>query len=712
MHVAQIIKRVHRIGLFIIMTAVFSIAGCTSTRVGPPVATIKPHAQTLHGYTWVDNYYWLRERENPKVIDYLKAENKYTQAMTKHTKRLQKKLYKEMKSRIKENDYKVPVKEGDYYYYTKTIKGKQYSVYARKLKSLDAEEEILLDPNKLAKGKKYFRIGRFRVSPDHKLLAYSVDTAGSETYTVFIKNLDNGKLLGDNIPNTYYSLEWGNDNRTLFYNTLDHAKRPYKIFRHILGNKASDDQLVYHEKDESYFVNLSKTRSQGFILMNMKSSITSEVHYLYADRPLSEFQIIAPRIHGVEYEGVEHHGRYFYITTNQNAINFKLMRTPIKTPGAGPWEEVIAHRPDVKLDGVDAFAHHLAIYERENGLKKLRIRQMSDNQEHYVSFPESVYTYRATNNEEFFADTIRYNYTSLVTPNSVFDYNMTTKQSELKKQDEVLGGYDPSRYTTRRIFATAKDGTKVPISLVYKNGLVRDGNNPALLYGYGSYGANMDPRFSSQRLSLLDRGFVYAIAHIRGGGDMGRPWYEDGKFLNKKNTFTDFIACAEHLVAEKFTSPKHLAIRGGSAGGLLMGAVTNMRPDLFNTVLAHVPFVDVITTMLDPTIPLTVIEYEEWGNPNDKAFFDYMLSYSPYDHVEAKNYPNILITAGLNDPRVQYWEPAKWTAKLRKMKTDDNVLVLKTNMGAGHGGSSGRYDRIHEKAFEYAFMLDTLGIKN
>ncbi len=710
MFFANIKRRVLVTGLLMATTSIIAVVGCASTNVEPPVANIKPHAQTLHGYTWVDNYHWLRERENPKVIDYLKAENKYTQSMTKHTRSLQSKLYKEMKSRIKETDLDVPVKKGGYYYYTKTIKGKQYPIHVRKLKSLDAKEEILLDPNKLARGKKYFRIGRFRVSPDHKLLAYSVDTAGSETYTVFIKNLESGKLLNDQIPNTYYSLEWGNDNHTLFYSTLDHAKRPFKIFRHILGHKAADDQWVYHEKDESYFVRLSKSRSQGFILMNLNSSITSEVHYLYADRPLSEFQVIAPRMHGVEYD-VEHHGRYFYITTNQDAINFKLMRTPIKTPGRTHWEEVIAHRPDVKLDGVDAFAHHLAIYEREYGLKKLRIRPMGDHQEHYVTFPEPVYTFRATGNEEFNSDTIRYSYTSLVTPNSVIDYNMTTKRAELKKQDEVLGGYDPSRYTTQRIYATAPDGTKVPISLVYKNGLVRDGKNPALLYGYGSYGANMDPRFSSSRLSLLDRGFVYAIAHIRGGGDMGRPWYEDGKFLHKKNTFTDFIACAEHLIAEGFTTPKLLAIRGGSAGGLLMGAVTNMRPDLFNTVLAHVPFVDVINTMLDPTIPLTVIEYEEWGNPNDKTYYDYMMSYSPYDNIKAKNYPNMLITAGLNDPRVQYWEPAKWTAKLRTMKTDNNVLVLKTNMGAGHGGSSGRYDRIHEKAFEYAFMLDTLGIK-
>lgn len=693
-----------------LMIVILAGTGCSIQNTSPPVAKIKPHLQHIHGYTLTDNYYWLRDKNNSEVIDYLNKENQYTQSMTKHTKRFQDKLYREMKGRIKETDLQVPTRVDDYFYYTRTVKGNQYPIYARKQGSLEAKEEILLDPNKLAEGKKYFRIARYRISPNHKLLAYSVDTAGSETYTVNIKNLETGKLLKDQIPNTYYSLEWGNDNLTLFYTTLDQAKRPYKAFRHILGNDASDDHLIYHEKDEAFFVRISKSRSQGFLFLNLASETTSEVHYLYADRPLSEFQVIRPREHKIEYD-VEHQGRYFYIVTNEHAINFKLMRSPIKNPGKINWETVIEHRPEVKLDGVDAFEMHLAIYERSNALRQLRIRNLGDNKDHVVSFPEPVYSFFTTGNEEYKTSTIRFSYTSLVTPRSIYDYDMNTRKRELKKQTVVLGGYDPSKYKSERIMATASDGTKVPITLVYKKGLQKNGHHPTLLYGYGSYGSSRDVRFSANRLTLLDRGFVYAIAHIRGGGDMGRPWYEDGKMLNKRNTFTDFIACAEHLIKEGYTSSDLLAIRGGSAGGLLMGAVTNMRPDLFKTVLAHVPFVDVMNTMLDPSIPLTVIEYEEWGNPNDKTYFDYMMTYSPYDNVVAKDYPNMLITAGLNDPRVQYWEPAKWTAKLRALKTNDNVLVLKTNMGAGHGGSSGRYDRIKEKAFEYAFLFDTLGIK-
>ncbi len=682
---------------------------CATPAPTPPVAQVRPQTSSIHGETRVDDYHWLRERDNGDVIAYLEAENRYTEAMTKHTKKMQQRLYKEMKGRIKETDLTVPTKVDDYYYYTRTFEGKQYRVYCRKHGSLEAEEEVLLDANRLAEGEKYFRIGAFKVSPDHNLLAYSVDTAGSEVYTLHVKDLRTGGLLLDEIPGTYYSVEWANDNRTLFYTVLDEARRPYKAYRHVLGSATGDDQLVHHEKDERYFVGLSKTRSRRYLLLNLRSNITTEVRYLDADRPQSVFAIMHPRQQGMEYR-VEHHQDHFYIVTNDDAINFKLMKTPVMATAKPNWTEVIPHRQSVKLDGVDAFTSHLAVYERDNGLRTLRIMSLEGEAEHQVQFPEPVYTFFATGNREFDTKVLRFSYMSLVTPRSVFDYNMETRTRKLKKQQEVLGGYDPAEYASERIFATAPDGVRVPISLVYRKGLVRDGKSSMLLAGYGSYGASFDPYFSSDRLSLLDRGLIFAIAHIRGGGDLGRPWYEDGKLLNKRNTFTDFIACAEHLIAQGYTSSDGLLITGGSAGGLLMGAVINMRPDLFKAVVARVPFVDVINTMLDSSIPLTVTEFEEWGNPKEKSFYDYMMAYSPYDNVAAKDYPNLLVTAGLNDPRVQYWEPAKWTARLRVLKTDNNRLLLKTNMGAGHGGASGRYDRLKERAFQYAFMLDVLGI--
>lgn len=691
------------------MPLTLACVSCASRGPKPPVAERISHAQTVHGHTLTDDYHWLRDRDDPKVVEYLQAENQYTQALMAHTKPLQERLYEEMKGRIKETDLTVPVKIDDYYYYTRTFEGKQYRVHCRKRGSLDSSEEILLDQNELAKGHDYFRVGVFAVSPSHRLLAYSTDTAGSEMFTLRIKDLESGKLLSDEIPKTYYSVVWANDDRTVFYTTLDSAKRPYKVFKHTLGADPSTDQLVYHEPDEKYHVGVSKTRSRRFILLSSNSMVTHEVRFLDADRPAEEFKIIHPRQQGMEYS-VEHHSDHFYMVTNDQAKNFKLMTTPTAKPSKDNWTEVIAHRPTVKIDDVDAFQDHLVIYEREAGLRKMRVQSLADGKEFYPPFPEPVYTFSAMDNEEFATSVIRFNYTSLITPPSVFDYDMKTRTRELMKQDEVLGGYDQSQYLSQRQSATAVDGTAIPISLVYKRGMVRNGASPMLLYGYGSYGASMDPRFSSNRLSLLDRGFIFAIAHIRGGGEMGRPWYEDGKLLNKKNTFTDFIACAEHLIAQEYTSPGRLAIQGGSAGGLLMGAVTNMRPDLFKAVVAQVPFVDVINTMLDASIPLAVIEYEEWGNPNDPAYYDYMRSYSPYDNVEPKAYPNILITAGLNDPRVAYWEPAKWTAKLRSAKTNDNRLLMRTNMGAGHGGASGRYDYLKEIAFDYAFILDTLGV--
>ncbi len=679
--------------------------------IAPPVARIVPKVDNLHGERRVDNYFWLRERDNPEVIEYLEAENEYTEAMMKHTEEFQKQLYKELLGRIKETDLSVPVKIDDYYYYTRTEEGKQYSIHCRKKGSLDAQEEILLDQNVLAAGHEYFRIGTYSVSPDHQLLAYSTNTTGSEVYTLYVKDLSAGELLSDKIENTYYSVEWANDSKTIFYSILDESKRPYKLYRHTLGTDPAEDVLVYHEADESFFLRAHKTKSKAYLILNLGSATTSEVHYLEADNPSGNFRIIHPRQHEMEYY-VVHHDERFFIMTNDDAKNFKLMEAPVADPAKKNWKEVIPHSDSVKIDAVDVFRNHLVVCERENGFKKIRISGIASGEVHYVDFPEPVYTFSGGWNPDFNSNLLRFNYTSLVTPRSVFDYDMNARTRELRKQDEVLGGYDPSLYQSERIFATTSDGTKVPVSLVYKKGMVRDGKNPLFLYGYGSYGSSIEPNFSLNRLSLLDRGFIFAMAHIRGGQEMGRYWYDQGKLLQKKNTFTDFIACADHLVAEKYTSSDKLVINGGSAGGLLMGAVTNIRPDLFKVVIAKVPFVDVINTMLDASIPLTTMEYEEWGNPNDREYFDYMLSYSPYDNTEAKNYPNMLITAGLNDPRVQYWEPAKWTAKLRALKTDNNVLLLKTNMGAGHGGASGRYDYLKEIAFEYAFVFDMLGISD
>lgn len=675
----------------------------------PPVAKIIPKVDTVNGVVRVDNYFWLRDKQNPDVIAYLEAENAYTQAVMKPTEALQEKLYKELVGRIKETDDDVPEKIDDYFYYTRTEEGKQYPIRCRKKGSLDAKEEVLLDPNVLGQGHKYFGIGAYKVSPDHSLLVYAVDTAGSEDYTLYFKDLGTGALLKDQISGTSTGVEWANDNKTIFYNTLDAAKRPYKLFRHVLGSPPQGDSLIYHEADEMYFLDISKTRSKAYLLLRLESETTSEVRFLAADSPMGSFTILQPRRHEVEYS-VDHHGDQFYIVTNDNAKNFKLMKAPVANPAKANWTEVIPQRDSVKIDGVDAFADHLVIYERQDGLRRIRIRNFATGADDYVSFPEAVYTFFEATNPEYQTHLLRFTYTSLVTPRSVFDYDMSTKARELKKRYEVLGGYDPANYTSERIFAKAPDGVRVPISLVYRKGTPKDGTAPLLLYGYGAYGISSDPTFSSTRLSLLDRGFIYAIAHVRGGGEMGRVWYDDGKLMHKKNSFTDFIACAEDLIAEKYTSKDKLAISGGSAGGLLMGAVTTMRPDLCHVVIAHVPFVDVINSMLDESIPLTVIEFEEWGNPKQKADFDYMRSYSPYDNIAARNYPDMLITGGLNDPRVGYWEPTKFTAKLRAMKTDDHRLLLKINMGAGHGGASGRYDYLKEVALDYAFLLERFGM--
>lgn len=696
---------------FICLTLLAMNSIALSADLQPPVAKVIPKKITVHGDTRIDNYFWLRDRSNPEVIRYLEAENRYTEAMMKHTEALQERLYKEILGRIKQTDLSVPEQMDDFYYYTRTEEGKQYPIFCRKRGTLHAAEEILLDANALAAGRKFFRIGVFKVSPNHKLLAYSTDTEGSEVYTLFVKDLETGQLLKDQIPNTYYSVEWANDNRTIFYSVLDAAKRPYQLYRHTLGADSQSDALIFHEKDDRFFLRLSKSRSREYLLLSLSSKLSSEVHYLPAGRAGAAFQVIEPRRHEVEYD-VEHWGDTFFIRTNDGAKNFKLMKAPVGDPSRKNWTEVLPHRPDVMIDSVDAFRDFLVVWERRQGLRNIRVRNLRTGNEHYVDFPEPVYTVFPTGNREFHTNLLRFTYTSLVTPNSVFDYDMKSRTRQLKKRQEVLGGYDPSRCQSERVFATASDGTRIPISIVYRKGMVRNGENPLLLHAYGSYGSTREPVFDSDRLSLLDRGFVYAIAHIRGGGEMGRAWYEQGKMLNKKNTFTDFIACAEHLVKEKYTSPERLAIMGASAGGLLMGAVTNLRPDLFKAVVAKVPFVDVVNSMLDPTLPLTVTEYEEWGNPNDTKFYDYMKSYAPYESVAAKAYPHLLVTAGLNDPRVPYWEPAKWTAKLRALKTDKNRLLLKTNMGAGHGGASGRYDRMKDTAFEYAFILDVMGITN
>ncbi len=676
----------------------------------PPVARVVPKKITMHGETRVDNYFWLREKSNPEVIAYLEAENAYYKAVMKPAEALQETLFKEMVGRIKQTDLSVPVREDDYFYYSRTEEGKNYPILCRKKGSLEAPEQVMLDLNELAKGQKYFRLGITSVSPDHRLLAYSTDTAGDEVYVIQVKDLTTGELLPDRIANTYYTFAWAADNKTFFYTTLDAAKRPYRAWRHTLGAPASADKLVYEEKDEKFTLQIGKSRSKQYIFISLGSQTTSEARYLKANEPNAEFRVFEPRRQDHEYD-VEHHGDVFYVRTNDGAKDFRLMKTPVTATGRANWQEVIPHRPKVFLQGVDAFRDHLVLLERADAQTRLRVQDLKTGDWHYIECPEKVYSVFAASNPEFNTTTLRFNYTSLITPMSVFDYDMTTRKRTLLKQQEVLGGYDPAKYETERILATAPDGVKVPVSLVYRKGLKKDGSNPALLYGYGSYGMSASPAFSPERLSLLDRGFVYAVAHIRGGSDLGRTWYDDGKMLNKKNTFTDFIACAEQLIKDGYTSKEHLAIQGGSAGGLLMGAVVNLRPDLFKAVVAMVPFVDVLNTATDPTLPLTVGEYEEWGNSNVKKYFDYIKSYSPYDNVRKTAYPNMLVTAGLNDPRVSYWEPAKWTAKLRTMKTDKNMLLLRTNMASGHGGASGRYDRWKEVAQDYAFVLYALGVE-
>jgi len=561
----------------------------------------------------------------------------------------------------------------------------------------------------LAEGLDFMSLGSYEISPDHNLLAYAYDNDGSERYLLKIKNLQTGEIYSDELMNLSTSIQWGNDNKTLFYTTRDDAWRTFKLYRHVLGTSQEDDELLYHEKDDKFWIGLGKSKSMKYIFLGTGSQTSSEVYYLDADKPGGKFKVIHPRQENHEYD-VSHHGDNFYIVSNENALNFKVMSTSVKTPSKKNWKEFIPHDETIKINGLEIFENHMVVYQREEGLKAIRILNFESNDDYRVEFPEPVYVYYLGSNPDFNSNILRLSYESMVTPSTVYDFDMNSRKWELKKQEEVLGGFNSDDYETKRLFAKADDGTEIPVSIVYKKGIKLDGHNPCMLTGYGAYGISSEPYFSKARLSLLNRGFVYGKAHVRGGGEMGRQWYFDGKLLNKMNTFTDFINSAEYLIKENYTSKDNLVVYGGSAGGLLMGAITNMRPDLFEIVIGGVPFVDVMTTMMDETIPLTVVEYDEWGNPNEKDYYDYMLAYSPYDNVEAKDYPNILIEGGLNDTRVMYWEPTKWTAKLRALKTDDNRLLLKTNMGAGHGGQSGRYESIREIGFEYAFMFDILKI--
>ena len=679
----------------------------------PPVAKIIPKILEKFGDSRIDNYYWLNDRENPEVIDYLNKENEYYQKMTAHTKDFQKDLFEEMKSRIKEDDESVPYLYNGYHYITRFETGNDYPIYSRKKESLSAKEEILFDCNALAKGHSYFQLGGLSISPDNKFASFAVDTKGRRIYTLKFKNLETNEILKDQIKNTSEAGTWANDNTTIFYSIQDKVTlRSDKIFKHKLGSDSADDILVFHEKDDTFNVEVSKEKSRKYIIISSASTLTTESRILLADNPEGKFKVFQKRVRGLEYD-ISHFGESFYIVTNKDkATNFKLMKTPEEFTSKENWSDIIAHREDVLLEDIEIFKNFLVVEERSNGLNKIRIMPWNGEGEYYLPFESETYTAYTTTNIDFDTNILRYAYQSMATPASVIDFNMKTKEKEIKKEQEVLGGkFDKNNYKEERIWATANDGTKIPISMVYRKSLKKDGSNPLLLYAYGSYGHSMDATFSSTRLTLLDRGFVFAIAHIRGGEDLGRQWYEDGKLLKKKNTFTDFIDCSKFVIEQKYTSQEHLYAEGGSAGGLLMGAVVNLAPELYNGIIAQVAFVDVITTMLDDTIPLTTGEYDEWGNPNIKKYYKYMLSYSPYDNVKKHQYPNMYVSTGLHDSQVQYWEPAKWVAKLRNLKTNNSILFLDTNMDAGHGGASGRFEAIKELAKEFSFLLDLEKIK-
>jgi oligopeptidase B len=678
----------------------------------PPPTVRKVHTENhVNGGNLVDEYRWLRDKANPEVAQYLEAENTYADAIMKPTAPLQQKLYDEMVSHIKETDVNVPYKEGGYFYYSRWEKGQQYPVFARKKGSLEAPEEITINMNELAKGQPFMALGGYDVSDDGNFLAYSTDNSGFRQYRLHVRDLHTGKDLADTAEKVG-SITWANDNKTIFYTVEeDKTKRQYRLYRHVLGNDAGKDDLIYEEKDERFNVGVGKTRSGKYLMLGIGSHTTSEARFLDAASPTGEWKLIAPRQQDVEYYA-DDIGNQFYIRTNDKGRTFRLVTAPISTPGKENWKEIIPVRQDVMLNNFEAFQDFYVLSERENGLPQLTVVSLASGEKKRITYPEPVYTAGPQTNREFKTRQFRYSYQSLVTPASVFDYDVEKHTSALLKQTEVPGGYDASRYQSERVWATAKDGVKVPVSVVYRKDLKKaDGSNPLYVYAYGSYGAVLPDTFSSARLSLLDRGVVMAYAHIRGGGDMGKPWHDAGRMMNKMNTFTDFIACTEYLAANKYGARDRIAIEGGSAGGLLMGAVTNLRPDLFKVVVSHVPFVDVMNTMLDASLPLTVGEYEEWGNPNEKPAYDYMLQYSPYDNLKKASYPALLVKTSFNDSQVMYWEPAKYVAKLRPLKTDKNVLLLKTNMAAGHGGASGRYEHLKEIAFDYAFMLTQLGVE-
>lgn len=680
----------------------------------PPKAKKNPHRLFHHDHERIDDYFWLNDRENPEVIAYLEQENAYYQAATAHTKELQDALFVEMKRRIKEDDSSVPYFYNGYYYVTRFEKGGNYPIYTRRQGSMEAPERLLFDANEMAKGHSYFHLTGLSISEDNVWVSFGVDTVSRRQYSIQIKNLETGEILPYAIENTTGGAVWSADGKYLFYSRKDpKTLRSDTIYRHALGTDPSEDVRVYFEADATFDVSVFKSKSREYIMIASESTLTSEYRFIKAAQPLADFQLFQPRVRGLEYS-VSHYGSHFYILTNKDeATNFKLMKTEVAHTALPHWVDVLPHREDVLLEGIDIFSDFLVVSERYNGLNALRIIRWDGTMDEYLPFASETYTAYTTTNVDFDTPWLRYAYQSLATPASVIEFNMITREKRILKEQEVLGGdFDKHNYIEERIWATADDGVQVPISLVYKKGLQKNQSNPLLLYGYGSYGVTLEPYFSTTRLSLLDRGFVYAMAHVRGGEDLGRRWYETGKLLEKRNTFTDFINCAAFLIQERYTSESHLYAEGGSAGGLLVGAVANMRPDLFHGIIAQVPFVDVVTTMLDDTIPLTTGEYDEWGNPNDKVYYDYMLSYSPYDNVCAQDYPHLYISTGLHDSQVQYWEPAKWVAKLRAMKTDANQLFLDTNMATGHGGASGRFEALKEVAKEFAFLLDLEKIKS
>ncbi|WP_346882283.1 S9 family peptidase [uncultured Algibacter sp.] len=677
-----------------------------------PIAKKIAKALTIHNDVRTDHYYWLNDKDNQEVIAYLNAENSYTQQELEHTEPFQKALFEEMKGRIKEDDTTVPYKLNGYWYITKYETGKDYPIFIRRKEHIDAADEVLFDCNIMAKNHSYFKLGGISISPDNKLAAFSTDVVSRRQYTIKIKNLETGEILSDEIINTTGSATWANDNKTLFYSMKDDVTlRSHKIFKHNLGNHSNDDIEVFYEADDTFNTFVYKTKSKKYIVIGSSSTLSSEYRILNADTPHESFKIFQERIHDLEYS-IAHYGDSFYIISNADgATNFKLQKTHETDTQKTAWQDVLPHRKDVLIEDIEIFKDYLVVNERENGLNNLRIISWQGEEDYYLPFNTETYTAYIGNNPDFNSDILRYGFNALTSPSAVIDYNFKTKQSIIKKEQEVLGGkFKKENYESKRIWATARDGIKVPISLVYKKGIKLDGTNPLLQYAYGSYGSTIDPSFSTIRLSLLDRGFIYAISHIRGGEYLGRAWYENGKLLTKMNTFTDFIDCSKYLIEQHYTSAKHLHAYGGSAGGLLMGAIINMNPELYHGILAAVPFVDVVTTMLDDTIPLTTGEYDEWGNPNDVKYYNYMKSYSPYDNVLPQDYPNMLVTTGLHDSQVQYWEPAKWVAKLRDLKTDTNKLLLHTDMDSGHGGASGRFESLKEVAREYAFLLDLEGI--